>query len=145
MTDKYAELRDALAAGPTPGPWEADGSDIQQKGRLDVGICEVMGIYEGGSRGWNRGQETGANIVFIAAANPETIRALLAERDALREALKKVRPVIAADRQGLLETHGNGTEIPATDELGSLALHEYDCALATIDAALTQEQGDSHA
>lgn len=51
MTDRYQALRDALAAGPTPGPYQGQ-----------------------------------ANAALIAAANPETIAALLAERDALRDA-----------------------------------------------------------
>lgn len=81
---------------------------------------------------------------YRAAANPETIRALLAERDALREALQKVRPVIAADRQALLDCHGDGNEIPAADKLGTLGLYEYDGALNAIDAALAQHQGEKH-
>lgn len=68
------------------------------------------------------------------------LRAAQAERDALREALQKVRPVIAADRQALLDCHGNGNEIPAADKLGTLGLYEYDGALNAIDAALAQHQ-----
>lgn len=140
MTDKYAELRAALAAGPTPGPWLLDKFHPiitdSAPGSSRVWICKVA-IN-------TRNDEGRKNEAYIAAANPETIRALLAERDSLREALQKVRPVIAADRQSLLETHGDGSEIPAADELGTLGLYEYDGALHVIDAALAQHQGEKH-
>lgn len=54
MTDRYAQIRKALAKGPTQGPWGATHGDAY----------------------------------LIAACDPDTIRALLAERDALREALE---------------------------------------------------------
>lgn len=69
----------------------------------------------------------------------QMIADLLADYDRMRDALEKVRPVIAADRQALLDTHGNGIEIPMADELGTLELYEYDGALHVIDAALAQE------
>ena len=73
MTDKYAQLRAALDAGPTPGPWQA-----YEK-------CVFFG-REGGFclHDCPRPSE---NADYIAACHPEVIRALLAERDALREAL----------------------------------------------------------
>lgn len=61
------------------------------------------------------------------------------EIERLREALQKVRPVIAADRKGLLDCHGINGKIPAEDELGTHGLYEYDGALHVIDAALSGE------
>ncbi|MCC9162872.1 hypothetical protein LNA76_05970 [Alcaligenes sp. MMA] len=61
------------------------------------------------------------------------------EIERLREALQKVRPVIAADRQGLLDCHGINAKIPTEDELGTHGLYEYDGALHVIDAALSGE------
>jgi len=76
MADKYAELRAALDAGPTTGPWRAEMV-------YDAGYAHIN--FD--SREWNtlRGFCGKANADYIAAANPETIRALLAERDSLGE------------------------------------------------------------
>lgn len=79
----------------------------------------------------------------VTQAAMERVKELEAEMDALKAALAQVRPVIASDRQALLETHGNGIEIPATDELGTLGLYEYDGALHAIDAALAPENQGS--
>lgn len=83
MTD-YAELRAALEAGPTPGPWSG------RTGGLDAGLATDCAIHT-----WERciAQITDnplnqRDMAYIAAAHPEVIRALLAERDALREALE---------------------------------------------------------
>lgn len=105
MTDKHEALRAALAAGPTPGPWFADN-------RGKVWCRDPRELYENGGGvagdkalatthvGWYGEGYVGfpaeCNARLIAAANPEAIRALLAERDALREALQGVLRV--ADR-----------------------------------------------
>jgi hypothetical protein len=67
--DRYEEIRKALAMGPTPGPW---------LGRTT--------------------QDVNADASFIAACDPDTIRALLDERDglaaeneALREEVERLR------------------------------------------------------
>lgn len=85
-TDKYQRLRDALAAGPTPGPWrhEAWGSRILDSG---VGSRQLLITTVAANTFRDQGRH---NAEFIAAADPETIAALLAERDALREALYRI-------------------------------------------------------
>src|SRR5690606_17882028 len=89
MTDRYERIRKALEMGPTPGPWEPSydkGStrDIfTEQGKLPV--CMVRGITYVGQ------EQYLANGHFIAACDPDTIRALLDERDALREALEDIR------------------------------------------------------
>jgi len=75
MSD-YRELRDALAAA-TPGPWHTGGtlywgSDVRGPTNQSVACC--MGIAEQAQR----------NTAYIAAANPQTIAALLADLDAAR-------------------------------------------------------------
>lgn len=81
MTDKYKGLRDALAAGPTPGPWQLEKFHPiitdSAPGSSRVWICKVA-IN-------TRNDEGRKNEAYIAAAHPETIRALLAERDDLLE------------------------------------------------------------
>lgn len=81
---------------------------------------------------------TPAGVDAVIAAC-DHIDAQAAEIERLREALQKARPVIAADRQGLLDCHGIKGKIPAEDELGTYGLYEYDSALHVIDAALSGE------
>lgn len=78
MTDKYEALRAALdtLSAETEGrgiPWFDREQDLREV---------VTGEFE---PEFSRLPETDMN--YIAAAHPETIRALLAERDALRAAL----------------------------------------------------------
>lgn len=151
MSYNYAKLRATVVAA-TSGPWEADiesgtSRTVRQTdgGR---GICTTF--VQGQPKtpaGWeSQRHQNNANSEYIAACDPETIRNLLDERDAqaaeierLRKALQKVRPVIAADRQGLLDCHGINGKIPAEDELATYGLYEYDGALHVIDAALSGE------
>ena len=72
MTDKYKELREALDAGPTPGPWSVARSG------WDENTDDVWYPLEGVKT------SCVADARLIAAANPDTIRALLDERDALK-------------------------------------------------------------
>lgn len=132
MTDKYADLRDALAAGPTPGPWDY-GADPCLNNEAALAICKqnidahtkpssgyFFVVYVGDGRRTalvGHGPDGEANARLIAAANPETIRALLAERDALRRMLEGAANYI--------------------DKLGGDS--------KPIRAALAQEQGDSDA
>lgn len=88
MTDRYQALRDAIATGPTPGPWYSmttvryNGYSIRHRTgdpkRPMVPIAVVN----------RRHAASDANRDLIGAADPDTIRALLQERDALREALQ---------------------------------------------------------
>lgn len=89
MTDRYQPLRDAIEAGPTPGKWEVGGmfdNDGQPEividrktpvGNLAIAVC-LPGLA---------GQK--ANAAFITAAC-NSARALLEERNRLREALSKI-------------------------------------------------------
>lgn len=113
MTD-YAELRAAIDAGPTPGPWRhttymSGTQNVEFPGAR--GVTFVDEVLDADARaicsdndtkpfpwidvshrpedsGDDRDPQRTRNARYIAAANPEAIRALLAERDALREALR---------------------------------------------------------
>ena|SRR5690606_19686971 len=104
MTDRYERIRRALAMGPTPGPWSPSydkGStrDIfTEQGKLPV--CMVRGVTYVGQ------EQYLANGHFIAACDPDTIRALLAERDALREALSRILENEASDWKAAEEFGG---------------------------------------
>ncbi len=82
MTAPYQALRDALEAGPTPGPWVRQSRD---DGKTDPWWIDTHAYAEGPEPVWappqyGVGDEDAA---YIAAADPSTIRELLAERDAL--------------------------------------------------------------
>ena len=90
MTDRYENIRKALEMGPTPGPWYVrtnrhTDTDGRQWGWLDAappggGQANIRGIQAA----WTRGDRSEANIRFIAACDPDTIRELLDERDTPR-------------------------------------------------------------
>ncbi len=94
MTE-YAELRAALAAGPTPGPW-AWGADS----RIAT-VARVSDYRIGPDHGtsYEAHYEFHApdhvDAAYAAAAHPATIAALLAERDALAAMSDAARDVIA--------------------------------------------------
>ena len=87
MTDRYEKIRQALAMGPTPGPWKWWEEDVggccvnPRDGGLLIAKCDVRNPFD---------PEQRANAALIAACDPDTIRALLEERDALCEALKEL-------------------------------------------------------
>jgi hypothetical protein len=87
--DRYQEIRDALAMGPTPGPrkwWEQEDFGYccvnPRDGGLLIAKCDVRDPFD---------PEQRANAALIAACDPDTIRELLAERDQLAAALEAAR------------------------------------------------------
>src|SRR5699024_4688406 len=86
MTDRYQAIRDALEAGPTPGPWLRHKNHLfvtdAEKGSSRVAICkvEVNTVND-----WGR-----KNKAFISSCDPDTIRALLEERDRFLDALESI-------------------------------------------------------
>lgn len=93
MPDRYQALRNAIAAGPTPG--------ARFQGRSPHAYCiydkQCWYAPDGSRHGETPNlivtvspDDAAADAQFIAAADPDTIRALLQERDALREAPQEV-------------------------------------------------------
>lgn len=117
--DHYQRLRDALAAGPTPGSWEY--RELDGLGAVTHPTGWVEAVHASDAREC-------IDARYIAAADPDTIRTLLAERDALREALVIARDYVA-DEIAYLKNAFRGHE-----ELGRVPEAEAD--LARIDAAL---------
>ena len=68
MTDRYENIRLALAMEPMPGPWLHDGDGVTADDE-DVAVAMCC--------------PSEAEAAYIAACDPDTIRALLEERDAL--------------------------------------------------------------
>lgn len=123
MTDRYADLRAALDAGPTPGPWQTYEKCVffGREGGFSLIDCP----------------RPSENAAHIAAANPETIRALLADYDRMRDALlwtagalqmACVVDVIMGEADGISINNETRTVVQILD---------------AADAALAQEQGGS--
>ena len=81
MTDRYEKIRKALEMGPTPGPWVVRYDYVVQARSYEDGrLVPVVQPY-----GVNRdGTDLFANARLIAACDPDTIRELLDEIEALR-------------------------------------------------------------
>jgi len=82
MTDRYENIRRALEMEPTPGAWYLDGEGVQALVRDANGVIVAV-------RHRMPGHKNETNMRLIAA--------LLAERDALREALTEVLRVNETD------------------------------------------------
>ena len=120
MTD-FKELREALEAGPTDGPWVAD------RWTSNEGGCYGWSFSAGGyllplsDMETDNPDECDANAALIAAANPATIRSLLKELDEARRDAERYRKLKASGKYcaasiggGWGLSCGNGTR--ASDE-----------------------------
>ena len=85
MSD-YTALRAALAAGPTGGPWSF--TNTHRNGIATVTCCEDITIGpdhgEPGMACYDNHAPAQIDAAYIAAADPVTIAALLAELDEAR-------------------------------------------------------------
>src|SRR5690554_60815 len=151
MTDRYKSIRDALEMGPTPGPWcvlDAD-SEPHVRARLpenaghrwdDPTICNLYDdVTPEDSVTFGPWLEALPNALpnaaFIAACDPDTIAALLAERDALWaevEAMRKDAERYRRLRAAAVRGHGITAEEFDT---------EYDASLEEIDADMAGKGG----
>ena len=91
-TPDVAELR-RLAEAATPGPWEAFGAVDGRRGERWLGVTTDMRAIESARAGdvFAAQDCTRQDALFIAAANPAVVLALLAERDALAAKVERVR------------------------------------------------------
>lgn len=135
MADRYEELRAALDDGPTPGPWKANTSGeigpISREDDQSFGMILPVAFAEF--------ENSEANLRYIAAYHPEAIRALLAERDALREALDLVNDLSSQECQDQ-----NGKRMAATGNDGKRFWFITDDVMRVVRAALAQKQGEEH-
>jgi len=109
-TDRYAKIREALEMRPTPGPWTYDRRGDRKTEELPkittVAYCcdYVIGLpsrYPGGDYRYDPSGSPEADTAFIAACDPDTIRALLAERDALAAENERLRKALEQIEQQL--------------------------------------------
>ena len=91
-TPDLAELR-RLAEAATPGPWEAFGAVDGRRGERWLGVTTDMRAIESARAGdvFAAQDCTRQDALFIAAANPAAVLALLDERDALAAKVARVR------------------------------------------------------
>lgn len=92
----------ALAEKATPGPWVRDeGNDVSVSEDGDEGYWEWQ---EAGPAQFHdmRGEQAGADADFCAAANPDTVLALLDEIEALQAERERLRSIIS-DLQEAIE------------------------------------------
>ena len=96
-TPDVAELR-RLAEAATPGPWEAFGAVDGRRGERWLGVTTDMRATESARAGdvFSAQDCTRQDALFIAAANPAVVLALLAERDALAAKVERVRALHVA-------------------------------------------------
>jgi len=101
-TDRYVKIRKALEMGPTPGSREVFDLgmwDVEVRSSSTSGtICQVNNkgtLFRASEDGADRvGRSQGrllSDAFFIAACDPDTIRELLAERDALAAENERLR------------------------------------------------------
>ena len=90
--EMQAELR-RLAEAATPGPWEAFGAVDGRRGERWLGVTTDMRAIESARAGdvFAAQNCTRQDALFIAAANPAAVLALLDERDALAAKVARVR------------------------------------------------------
>lgn len=138
MTERYERIRAALAMGPTPGPWRQGGNGQAPWGHQVIAWVDNepyvilncnQHIYDDAKR----------NAAYIAACDPDTIRALLEERDALRvenEQLREVLDELMEALQAIVDEVSDG-RIPYSSD-SYLPAHMVEQARAAIDAALAK-------
>ena len=89
MTDQYTELRQALAGARTPTPWKCEPSFPEEGVNCYWIVRDGKPAYEIGAVNGPQGSLTEPDAAIIIAA-VNAAPSLLAERDRLREALKKI-------------------------------------------------------
>ena len=150
MNDRYKEIRKALEMGPTPGPWvvcPTNSGTFVKSERVSGYLAEV--------RHCRTTQDVKADAHLIAACDPDTIRALLEERDTLAAAIAQ-RPAgrvhdlaaplvdeldgLVGESDGVSGLHLNG-DVATWDEMLPGGRFERLSSLDELRAALaTQHQ-----
>lgn len=93
----HKPIRDALALGPTPGPWTSESGlrIVDAHGNVVARLSATLGKYE----------YEAINVAYIIACNPDAIAALLRDLDEARAALSAAKgggwlPIQSAPKDG---------------------------------------------
>ena len=87
MHDDIKLLRQALAAGPTPGPWQHLGNgDLHAGTEADRTAVDLASVY------LRTTGEHDASADYIAAASPDRVQRLLDEIERLRAQVERASP-----------------------------------------------------
>jgi len=84
--DRYEKIRKALEMGPTPGPWSIRETETH--------VTVIGSDNEALFHDDKRIPRVAADARLIAACDPDTIRKLLDERDALKTENEKLREAL---------------------------------------------------
>ena len=122
MTDAEKEIREALAAGPTPGEWFAVNDGTRGEPFMNVKAERISGrgpthevaICATGDS--PQSMET-ANARYIAACHPAAIRELLAERDALAGEVKRRRQYVELYDEQIMKFEAEIDRLRAENEV----------------------------
>ena len=92
MTDRYERIRRALAMGPTPGEWYWSDAYRTLDGRKTWSLIGDGGFGILSCDGEENSPQSvnAADAELITACNPDTIRELIAERDALTAEVERL-------------------------------------------------------
>lgn len=91
---KYQALIDALKAGPTDGPWfeHHDKGHLYIENYRDDVVCDI-----------GRGAKSCPTSKYIAAADPATIRSLLADLERAEKAIEAIVNSAEAGNAAIIE------------------------------------------
>ena len=142
MTDRYQKIRDAVAMGPTPGPWQfarTNSGTFAKSTRLAGYFVEV--------RQCRTAQSIDADANLIAACDPDTIRALPEERDVLAATLASTEAARDGYRDDARQLHAALVRMvaPYESEFDHEDTHKFRPELLREALALTnalQEVGE---
>ena len=121
MTDRYKRIREALAMGPTPGPWSIRETETHV---TVIGADNEVLFHDD-----KRIPRVIADARLIAACGPDTSRALLAERDQLAAENEALRAEVERLKNALK---------------GIRSLSSIDSAMIPSPLALTVLLGNMH-
>jgi hypothetical protein len=130
MSEHEKRIREALEAGPTPGPWNAHVSD---PGTFQVATVERFGIYSSHPEyGGNVGVPD-ADAVYVAACSPGNLQALLDDLDRLRSEREVQDAAIANLRDAELDRLRDNLKLQV--EANTFLLVEREIRRAELEAA----------
>jgi len=133
--DRYERIRSALAMGPTPGEWYWSDAYRTPDGRKTWSLIGDGGFGILSCDGEENSPQS-VNVAaaeLIAACDPDTIRALLEERDELTKLVAEMRGTL---RDLRIRLHAAGRR---PEECHEMSMIDDALDLARAHAALEQE------